>query len=64
MDDLNLSVCELNDDQLSAISGGYWMVIGAVLTTYKTAYETATWYGAGAFGSYIGSELYDWQYLD
>jgi hypothetical protein len=58
MEDLNL--VELSETEMEAVTGGYWMVIGAVATTFKTAYETATWYGAGDLGAYLGSEAFDY----
>lgn len=60
MDDLNIGMIELNDTEMNAVSGGYWLAAGAVFTTFKTAYETATWYGADDLGRYIGSEVYDY----
>lgn len=51
---------ELTAQELEAVSGaGYLPHIGAAAVTYRTAYETATWYGADQLGSAIGNALYD-----
>jgi len=60
MDDLNIEMIELSDAQMSEVSGGFWLAAGAVLTTFKTAYETATWYGADDLGSYLGAQAFDY----
>lgn len=51
---------ELTAHELEMASGaGYLPQVGAAAVTYKTAYETATWYGADELGSAIGNALYD-----
>lgn len=51
---------ELTDREIDMVSGaGYLPQAGAIAVTYKTAYETATWYGADQLGSAIGNALYD-----
>ncbi len=50
---------ELNEQEMQAVAGGMLPQAGAVAVTFKTAYETATWYGAGSVGSAIGNALYD-----
>ncbi|MEX1198906.1 MAG: hypothetical protein WEB57_13740 [Pseudohongiellaceae bacterium] len=51
---------ELTDGEVERVSGAnYLPQAGAVAVTYKTAYETATWFGADQLGSAIGNALYD-----
>ncbi len=57
---------ELTMNEIEQVNGGslmyglgYGGAAGAIAaTTFKTAYETATFFGAGRFGSWLGSNLY------
>lgn len=55
---------ELNANEVEQVGGGVaWVpalyIVGAAAVTYKTAYETATFFGAGEVGSWVGGKLYD-----
>jgi len=62
MEDYNTEFKTLSDSELDGVNGGlvYAMqVFGAMATTYQVAYETATFYGAGTFGQWLGGATYD-----
>lgn len=52
----------LTNDQINEISGAglepVLLAIGAVAGTFKTAYETATWFGADQLGAWLGQGWY------
>lgn len=51
---------ELTEKEIESISGaGYLPQFGAAAVTYKTSYETATFFGADILGNTIGNALYD-----
>ena len=57
----NNGIRELSLGEIEEVGGGNPVLlgIGAAAVTYKTAYETATFYGAGAVGGWLGRTFYD-----
>lgn len=56
---------QLTDHEVKQVSGAsyyYFPQAGAIAVTYKTAYETATWFGADTLGAAIGNTFYDWMH--
>lgn len=53
---LSLAEC---DDIAGGMNFRFLGVVGQAAMVYKTAYDTATWFGADDLGSYLGSSLYD-----
>lgn len=48
---------ELNVNEIEHVNGGRWQIaVGAAV--FKEAYETATFYGAGRLGRWLGSRIY------
>ena len=49
---------ELNVNEIQEVNGGRWQIaVGAAV--YKEAYETATFFGAGSAGRWLGGAIYD-----
>ena len=62
MDDLTIEMNMLDDETMDQVAGGWvqsFTTFGALATTYKVAYETANFFGAGTFGTWLGGEVYD-----
>ncbi|MCL1142742.1 class IIb bacteriocin, lactobin A/cerein 7B family [Shewanella gaetbuli] len=63
----NSKIEELTFDEIEQVNGGGALfalgyggaVIAVAATTFKTAYETATFFGAGRLGSWLGRNAYD-----
>jgi hypothetical protein len=56
---------ELNVNEIEQVNGGLAFALGyggaflaAAGTTFRASYETATFFGAGKLGSWIGREVY------
>lgn len=57
---------ELNVKETKQVNGGslfgagyYGAALAIGGTTFRTAYETATFFGAGKAGKWLGSRIYD-----
>lgn len=48
---------ELTKNEVQEVSGGRWQIAVAA-AVYKEAYETATFFGAGSAGRWIGAKVY------
>lgn len=50
----------LSTEEMKQTAGGSFLPqIGAAAVTYKTAYETANFFGAARFGRFLGSRVYN-----